>query len=68
MSESRPQCTYCGCTEEKPCRHSRFITCRIIYVNPRAVCSSRECVGKEVDRLFAEIDERQHKVENSFCP
>lgn len=66
--KAQGKCFHCGCTEENPCQLSRYIRCSWVYVNPRRVCSNRECVQKEIDLLFAEIEKNKRAVEESLCP
>lgn len=69
MSRKAPgQCFHCGCMEENACQLTRYIRCSWVYVNPRRVCSNRECVQKEIDLLFAEIEEKRRKVGEALCP
>lgn len=45
-------CRHCGCTERKPCRWGRYWVCSWLLPD---VCSNRECVQKEIDRVHAEV-------------
>lgn len=71
-SKTRGTCFHCGCTEENACvlGGGRFgpITCSWLYKNPRLVCSNKECVLKEVDLLWREIEVNQRKAEEIICP
>lgn len=68
MTRARGSCVHCGCTGKNPCHLGRFVKCSLIYTNPRLVCSNRECVQKEVNLLFADIEEKQRNAERALCP
>lgn len=54
------QCIHCGCTDAKPCREGRYWRCSwMISEGDRRVCSNRDCVQKEIDYLFARLEERK---------
>jgi hypothetical protein len=62
-------CVHCGCTEEKPCRFSRWVSCGWFTTSGgRFVCTDRACIEKETEYLFAQIEEKQKKAEKVLCP
>lgn len=57
------RCVHCGCTDAAPCRFGRYSTCSWMIVDGnRRVCSSRNCVQAEIDRLFGELERRNRRV------
>jgi hypothetical protein len=65
QAQSIERCVYCGCTRENPCRKSRTITCGWFTYREdgERICDNRECIEKEIERLWAQVEERQRKAE-----
>lgn len=66
------RCVYCGCTRENPCQLGRAITgaitCRWFSFREdgQRICDNRDCIEKEIERLFAQVEERQRKAESAL--
>lgn len=50
------RCRYCGCTDENACRFERGLTCS--WVIPGEICSNRDCIQAEINRLFDDAERR----------
>jgi hypothetical protein len=48
------RCKHCGCTEERACLIGRYARCSWVNAE-RTVCSRRECVQAEIDRILAKV-------------
>lgn len=73
MKKMPGKCVHCGCTDENPCHFGHFrVPCTWLLTgesnNGRFVCSDRDCHQKEVEYLFAQIEEKQRKAESVLCP
>jgi hypothetical protein len=64
-------CFHCGCTRKEPCIFGHYragvAKCRLVQMNPRLVCSNRECAEKEIELVWAEVEGKQRRAVEALC-